>query len=299
MSVISTIPEHFTQMYARNFMMKLQQSTSRLGNLVFRKNGSGESIRFSRLGVTEMDEITGRGGDTIPTDQDTEERWVRPRKFENHKRKDHFDDKFLGEVVLPESDFIKSQVAAVNRRVDRLIIEAATATAYEGETGTDAVTLPSSQQVGVQFGGTHNVGLTFGKVNETGRIFDENEVPEEGRVFVMSAQGKADLINDVLTNHSSDLASIKEIEAWQAGVGAFRGFQFVRTQLLALNDSDIRTSIAFQRDQIGLGVWLEIEHFIDRLPTKRHCLQVSTYMSHGATRIEELGVASIACDESP
>lgn len=298
--VIQQIPEHFTIQYQRNFIMKLQQKESRLASRVMRKSGSGESIRFSRMLASEMVEIVSRGGNSDPTDLELEHRWVRPRKFKDQKAKDLFDDAFLGQLVLPESDVITAQVRAANRQMDDLIIEAASGTAYEGETGTTAVTLPSSQQVGVQFPDTHNQGLTFFKVNEAARIMDENEVDEEGRVFVFSAQGKADLISDVLTNHGSNAADLKQIESWQGGEGSFRGFEFVRSERLALNGStDVRTSLAWQKDCMGLGTWMEVTTFIDRLPTGNHQIQMSVYMSMGSTRIEELGVVEVACDESP
>jgi len=299
--VLSQIPEHYTIQYARNFLMKLQQSESRLRSKVMTKNGSGESIRFSRLGTETMTEVVTRGGDSEATDLDMELRWCRPRKFKSQKKVDLFDPNFLEPLVLPNSDIISVQVKAANRQIDDLIIEAASGTAYEGETGTTAVPLPSTQKVGVQFPATHNTGLTFVKVNETARIMDENEVAEEGRVFVMSAQGKADLVADVITNHSTNVVDLRQIESWQGGEGAFRGFDFVRSERLALGTigTDIRSSIAFQREMIGLGVWMDLQTFIDRLPTKNHSVQMSVYMSHGATRIEELGVVEIATDESP
>lgn len=297
--VIQAIPEHYPIKYKLNWLLKLQQSASRLRGTVKTEQGSGESIRFSRIGVGEMVEILTRGGDTNALDHELELRWVRPRKFEFHRRRDLFDLALLEPMISPDGDIVTSGVRAAQRQIDELIIEAAIGTAYSGETGTTPVTLPDSQKVGVQYPATHNTGLTFEKVDEAARILDENENPDEGRTFVFSAKGKSDLIRDVLTNHAGDVISVRQVESWQGGEGAFRGFNFVRSELLPIDTSDIQTSLAYQRDGIGHGIWMDIMTAIDRLPTKRHQVQMSVYMMHGAARIEEKSVVTVACDRSP
>lgn len=297
--VIEAIPQHYTTKFSLNFLLKLQQAESRLRGTVKTESGSGESIRISRIGVGDMVEITTRGGKSEFLDQDMELRWIRPRKFKFQRARDLFDLALLEPMISPDGDIITTGVRAANREIDDLIIAAAIDTAYEGETGTTPVVLPESQKVGVQDPATHNTGLTFEKVDLAAYKLDEAENPMEGRTFVFSAKGKSDLIQDVLTNHAGDAVSVRQVESWQGGEGAFRGFNFVMSNRLPIDGNDIQTSIAYHRDGIAHGIWMDLMTSIDRLPTDNHKVGMSVYMMHGAARIEELSVVTVACDRSP
>lgn len=298
--VIQTIPEHYPIMYERSFMQKLQQMTNKLRGTVKEKSGGGESIKYSRLGVQEMVDIVGRGGDTVATDLPTEHRWIRPTAAEVVNRFDEFDAVMLGEIVLPDSETVTNQAYAVARKIDNVIIAAMTGTAFEGETGLVPVTLPAGQQIAINYvhsGSPANSGLTLRKVVRAKYLLDANEVPDEGRYIGFTARQEQDLINDILTNHSDDAASMQWVSAGRIMNQPLMGFTPVRCERF-LKNVNTRSAVAWQKDQVGLGVWTDRKVYMDVLPTKRHSLQIRTVLNIGATRIEEKGVVEIFCDES-
>lgn len=299
--VLQTIPEHYPIMYERSFMQKLQQRMSKLRGTVMEKSGGGESIKFHRLLSQEMTTIEGRGGDTVATDLPTEHRWVRPVAAEVTNRFDEFDEVMLGQIVLPDSEVVTSQAMAVGRRFDNVIVEAFSGVAFEGEQGVTPVNLPAGQNIAVNYvptGSPANSGLTLFKVSQAKFILDRNEVPDNDRYIGFTSHQEKDLIDDILTNHAHDAASIDWVRRGRLMGESLMGFQPVRVERFTVNSSDIRKCVAWQKDQVGLGVWTDRTVRMDILPTKRHSLQIRTVLNIGATRIEELGVVTIDCDES-
>jgi hypothetical protein len=284
-------------------MLKLQQTVSKLGAAVFRKSGSGESIKFPRLGTLEMTDIIARGGETVATDLTTENRWVRPQAAEACNRLDEFDEEMLGQISQPNSQIIATHAAAVNRKIDNVIIAAATGTAYTGKNGTDTVAFSSAMEVAVGYvptGSATNSGMTLYKIAQAAYLMDVNEVPEEGRYLAMTAKQRKDLIDDIIANHSDDSMARDWANRGYKNGESILGFTVIVSQRCVLTTAtDVRTCPFWHKDAIGLGVWSDKKTHMDILPTFKHALQIRTTMNVGATRIEELAVGAIYADESP
>jgi hypothetical protein len=66
-----------------------------------------------------------------------------------------------------------------------------------------------------------------------------------------------------------------------------------------VSGTDVRTCVAFARRSVVFGMAESPQSWVDVLPGKRHDVQLRTEWGWGATRIEDEGVITIACDESP
>jgi hypothetical protein len=298
MAALSTIPNHYTIEFESSFDLKVQQTQSKLRGAVQNKVGRGERMRLNRLGTLEMVEITTRAGDTVTTDISTEQPNIFPIRAGAANLFDEFDEAFLDEVVLPDSEVVQTHAAAANRKIDNVIIAAMTGTAYIGKNGTTTEVLPSGQKVGVQYGGSANVGLTFEKIAAAAFVLDANEVPTEGRYIAIRAEQMRDLVADVLANHASNLSDIRMMPGTKV-VSQILGFEVIQTQRVEVRTGDIAYCPAWQRDQVALAVWQDRKTRMDIRPDKSHALQIRTTLSVGATRKELLGVVEIACDQSP
>lgn len=292
---LTQIPEHFQTDFADNWEFLCQQMDSRLGGRVRRVPVNGKERTLSQLDAIDMREITSRNGATSAQDTTMAKRWLRLKGYDMVTHIDEFDELSLGELSAPTSEHVRAHAMGFNRKVDSVIISAAEGTAYVGEDGT--TTQAATLSVAVNYSGS-NEGLTLAKILETKRLMDEQECPEEGRVFTYSAQQLYDLLNSVDQVRSSDYVNVKALV--EGKVNHFAGFEFVRTELLTLNSStDVRTCLAFQRDGVALGVGQDRKVKISIRDDLNETIQIRTVANLGATRVDEDRVVLVYCDESP
>jgi hypothetical protein len=297
---MTQIPEHYTTQFDANWRHLVQQKNSRLREYVTLDSISGKEKSYNQLSEAAMQLITSRSGETRISDQATAKRWIRPKAYDTAKLFDEFDEQLLGEVVLPTSPVVQSHAAAYARTADQVIIEALGGTAYTGETGVTATTLPNAQKVAVNYvesGSVANSGLTIGKLRAAKYILDASEVDEEEeRIIVVSAKQLQDLLRTTEIT-SADYNSVKALV--DGSVNTFMGFKFRKTQLLPLaSATDVRSTYVYVKSGIVLAE-RGLKTHMDVRTDLSHSLQIRSVASLGATRLEEKKVVEIACDESP
>ena len=98
---------------------------------------------------------------------------------------------------------------------------------------------------------------------------------------------------------SSDFASVKALV--DGTIDSFLGFKFKRVNknfLTYVAGTDVRTVVIATRS--GLQFTDSGKRtYIDTRVDKSHALQIRSVACVGATRMEEVRVVTIACDESP
>lgn len=299
--ILTTLPQHFETTFSQNWEFLVQQRDSRFENLVKRVPVSGKERRMSQYGAVNMRPVVTRNGQTIPQDSPLAARWIRLKGFDAVTWIDEWDDISLGELPLPKSESVMAHAMGARRKIDDVIIAAATGTAYIGEDGTTAVDLGAAQTVAVNYNGTGspaNAGLTLIKLIRAKFLMDTAEVPMDNRYFAASAQQLQDLLFSVDQVSNSRYADVKALVDGQ--VTRFLGFDFVYSERLALDTAtDIRTCFAWYRDGIAVSDAAQPRARIDILPTQNHSIQIRTTMMVGATRMQEAYVIVVYCDQSP
>ena len=298
----SYIPAHFTTEFDANWQHLAQQKLERTKEYVMVDTVEGKEKKFNQLGKAEFQPIIVRAGETRIVDRPTDARWLRPLPFDIAELLDEWDEKFLGIVKLPDSEMVTSQGYAYARLIDKTILAAAVGTAYTGETGVTPVVLPAAQIIDVNFvetGSAANSGLTIGKLRQAAFKFDDAEVPEdETKTLFLGAKQIQDLLRTTEVT-SSDFANVKALAEGQ--VDTFMGFKIRRVSkdYLPYNSgTDVRNVIACVKSGIRLADTGR-RTYTDIRPDKSHALQIRSTVAMGATRMEEVKVVSIACDESP
>ncbi len=296
---VFTLPPHYETVFDNNWReIMAQQTKHRLaGRYLVDSNIAGNQKRYDQIGAQAyaMRQKTARAQKTEPSDIPTFFRWVRPRPYDKTTWIDEHDHIMLGQLPDPQSPTARNHAIAVDRLRDILLINAALGTNYTGAQGTTATTLPGGQQVAVNLGGGANTGLTLAKLIASSYTLDNNDVDEMDRVFVYAAKQlnnllvNVDQVNSVLYN---------EIRALFKGrIEEFMGYRFIRTQLLPVT-SGVRSCIAYQKEFLLMGIGEDQRTHIDILPDQSHAIQVRTVFLADATRMEEAGVVSVACDET-
>jgi hypothetical protein len=300
------IPDHYVIQYETNWQHLLQQMESRLKEKTKFVSAQGAAVRFNQYGLTSMSQVTTRNATTPTANSDLPTRWAYPVPYDIANRFSEFDNLFLGSVVLPTSECMQSQAAAYGRLVDKILIDALTASATITNTAntsagfglnntTTTVALPAGQSVAVNYvpaGGTAtNSGLTIGKLREAKRILDAAEAPAEDRVLIVSAKEISDLLGttEVTSNLFNSVRALVD-----GDVDQFLGFKVVRSEQLNIA-SNVRTCVAYHKNA-AVVVDGGKKSYMDVLPTQSHALQIRSTAVLGATRLLENGVVSILAD---
>jgi N4-gp56 family major capsid protein len=171
---------------------------------------------------------------------------------------------------------------AIGRRMDQLVIDALNAASSPSTVGTDV--------------GGVGTNLNLAKLLAAKKALDAKNVPQEGRCMVIHANGLSALLDETELT-SSDFATVKSLSRGE--LDTFLGFRFIM-----LGDRDegglplpsTRTSFAFHRDAVGLGISMNQKSEINYVPEKTSFL-VSSMFSAGAIAIDDEGIVKISSTE--
>lgn len=307
MAFTNIVPDAFPLLYDDEWKLGLQQMSSRLSAYIDTEVLHGESKRYQRLDKFVAREITTRFGDTNPDDIDIEFRFL----FIAFKDIAHIVDRReamqLGATGSPHSAILKNQLNAAMRDMDQVLINGVIGTVQSGKTGATAITLPAAQAIGVGYvdtGSTVNSGMTFAKLLEIATRFGISQITgqdvesqSQATVVLSPRQVKDLLLEQKMTSSDYGIQRLNEGQVTHAFGMAIKS---VDPALLPYNPTtDVRTCVAFARRSVMFGIAESPQAWVDVLPGKRHDVQLRTEWGWGATRIEDEGVITIACDESP
>ena len=304
-----TIPEHFRRQFSNQWGMELQQRNQRFSSAGSLESGwSAKEFVWTDLDLIEATETTGqRFGDSNPSDLGGGKRKGYQRNFEVGVKRDQWDQKWLDQQALPDSDIITNMKAGLNRKLDTVFIESATAASLGGADPYNTSTaLPATSEIAVNYvlsGAAANSGLTPYKLLQAVKRFEGAEVDlsQEELFLAMSPQQKLDLVSFV---------NIAPNELWAQVVGKWleddakgtpsklMGFNVIMSNRLPIvTATDVRTCVAFTKSAFKVSPITQRLN-IDVLPTKRHALQIMSYVAFGAVRVKDEKVQLIYCDES-
>lgn len=287
----------YVNSYHSNIQIQFQQKGSRLRNCVRNETQNSEFDFHDRIGPTDAVENTTRHGDTPLVGTDHSRRRIGLRDFDWADLVDKKDK--LRMLADPTSSYTQNAIFALGRKQDDVIIEAATATAYAGKTGSTTVAFPAASEVAVDYvesGAAANSNLTIGKLRRIRFLLTSTEAEEEGEelyAVVTASQVQALLRTTEVT--SSDYAEIKALVHGE--IDTFMGFKFVRTERLS-KTGNIRDCLFWAKGGICLSTAQEIMTDVGPRRDKRNSIQVYVCGSFGATRMWEEKVIRCKCDET-
>lgn len=288
------LPMYYTQQFASNIQMLLQQKESRLRQAVMTGSHVGEQASpVEQVGAIEMQPVTGRFQPMGRVDAPVDRRWVFPSDFDLPQLIDSFDK--LKMLLDPSSVFVQNAVAAANRKMDSLIIAALNGTAKTGKKGEVSVALPAAQKIAVNFGASANVGLTVAKLREAKRLLMAAEVDlESDQIYCPIGATQHDNLLAEIQITSTEFNDRPVLV--DGKVQRFLGINFIHSERNELNSSGQTNVPVFAKSGMYLGIWNDIKTSI----SQRHDLQgepwqAYVYLSAGATRLEEKKTVQITC----
>lgn len=304
----------FVLQFETEYDLLFQQRLQRLADDVRVKDGAtGTMAAFGLLGPSESQDITGdRHGETTFTDDPSYRRWAVRRDYEAAKMLDQEDE--MSVLVDLEMGYTQNSVAGMNRRADKVVIDAVTSTAVSGALGTSTVAYDTTTATSSGGGGNqipaNATGLTPDKMRLARAVFDSREVGvdevEYGIspfVWVTNGAGHAQLLTFTEAT-STDYIGVEIVQGAerarrmplvQGRIPYYMGFRIKISNQLNLSGTD-NVNLAWHKMAMGFARWRGRQITVDRLPTRHNATGIIVKEHFGAVRVHDLGVLSILCN---
>lgn len=273
-----------------------------------------------------MNQVTTRYGDNPMSEISHDRRRIGLGDYDNGKA---IDEKDLIRVATdPTSSYMQALVASANRKVDDIIINGLTATAYTGKAGATSVNFVTTAAGKVSVGavsdaqtrivaGTYvareaategidvsytytgttpaSSGLTLAKlkaVRTTMLQLDAIEQDEILNCFIAAKEFEQLLgITEVI---NSDYATRKSLA--EGNVTTFMGFRFIHCERLPLSGG-IRQCFVFKPRALKLAISQDIAADMWRLPEKKNIPYIYVKLGMGTSRMWGENLARIGVAE--
>lgn len=304
----------FVKQFSANVFHLSQQQGSRLQMATRNEMQTGEAAFYDRIGAVTAQEITSRHADTPQIDTPHSRRRV---TLVDSNYADLVDKADKVRMLLdPTSQYLKSFKWALGRKRDDQIIEKALGSAYGGKEGGTEVVLPDSQKLVATDGSdTSGVNLNVQTLRNAKKKLDAQEVDESiARYIAHTSSQEAALLGETEVT-SSDFNTIRALV--NGDVDSFVGFKFIRTERLNVTDASetfvlatgelgagetlaagARRCFAWAQDGLLSAIGMNPIARITERDDKNYSMQVYVQQAFGATRMEEVKVVEILCNES-
>lgn len=205
--------------------------------------------------------------------------------LENWNAPEYTDIFDQAEVNFDEkSELAKSISLALGRRKDQLLISALNAS-------TPVATVATSV-------GGAATPMNKAKILAAGAALDDQEVPEEGRVMVLSSKSKWSLL-DTTEVTSADYNTVKALAHGE--IDTFAGFKFVffgtRSEGGIASASNVYDGYAYHMDALGLAVGIQQKTEINYVPQKTSWL-ANGILKAGAVAIDNTGIVKVQATQT-
>lgn len=292
-----TITVAAVQQYKANVELQLQQIGSRLRNAVTVGSHVGKAASVvEQFGSATAQEKTSRHADTPLLDLAQDKRWVFPTDIEWASLIDNEDQ--LRAIVDLTSPYARAGAAAMDRKIDDMILSAIFGTNYTGENGT------TSESFGTLGSGTYDVGVDVG-----GTASSMNVAKLQKGVRILMTANKGELMEPVygaISSYEHD-SLLKEVQVVNRDYGnsavladgkvkRFMGVDFVLTERLTITSGN-RLIPLWLKSGMYLGVWKDIMAEISKRADKSYATQVYLCMTVGATRTQLGKQIRVQCDD--
>lgn len=310
------IPTHFVDQFNSNVFHLAQQKGSRLQGAVRNESQNAESAFWDRIGSVDAIKRSGRHMDTPQLDTPHSRRRV---TLEDYIYADLIDNPdLIRSLNDPTNDYAVAAINAMGRAKDDEIIAAALGNAFGGQKGGTAVPFPTAQRLAASDGATAaGVNLNVASLRRIKEKYWANEVEMDAGMFIgVSGSQLFSLLGETEVT-SADFNTVRALVNGE--VNQFMGFEFLHSERLDRETAAVtfdlsthavgagagtlpfatsRRCFAWERNGLLLSTGQEIKTRISERPDKNYSTQVFVEMGVGATRMEEVRVVEILCNEA-
>lgn len=277
-----TISNVYIQTFERIVRHLAQQGDTKLRQFVTEVATNGEKHNWERVGATDPTEKTSARTATPTADLAWSRRVSLAQTF--HAGETYEPEDVVQMLVDPNSNIAQALASGMRRKVDDIIIAAATGNALNGNGATSA--LPAGQIVGNGTG-----VITLDTILETQEKFAKNDVdPDERKVMVIGPTQQRKLLQtpEII---SADYQSVKALATGM--LPNFMGFDWVVSNRLLAPAAGQIDCLAFTKRGIGLQVNKDISAQVAQDPSLSFAWRIYTMMTMGAVRVMDEEVVAV------
>lgn len=294
---MATLNTNAANLYKAGFEYLLTQTVSKFRPLVTTEFfDSAEQFYINQIGSTSVAVVADPTADSVYASTTTARRLI---EKDAYIRNELVTNKDLNNMNFdPKADLVQRIMSAYGVAMDTAIVNAAVGTAKTGKAGGTNVTFPAGNIL------AHgSAGLTYAKAL-SGIEFFLGKDYEGGEVsWVIGPKQATELLN--INNFiDTDFARIQNSGIRTPMTSGYLGSLnlgirvnvFVSTNLP--EDTNIRDTLMFTKQGIGLGIGKEVSVDILKNPSKNAQHQITTEAIFGASRLDEDQVYMIRCSEA-
>ena len=299
--------------YNNNIRYDLQQKTSALEGSVLVDGGvKGERKRYQSIEANDDLNVINRawaieGGkfkddaqNTVLNTNQVSSRWLDTTPY---ARAEFIDQEDIVELLTdPTSYIVQSTIMACKRKKDKIILDGilADVDGVKMDGTKKVIAFDPKQVVDSKLSADGSVaegetGMNLKKLLSCKYIMDKENVPAEGRTFVISALQ----LQELLSMEETTSSLYNEVRALVHGeINTFLGFNFVRTELIkdaGGSGTGVANCYAYVKNAIQLGVVKDIGTKIQDVPMLNFNTVIQTRFRMGCIRMFENGVVKIPC----
>lgn len=279
--------------FRNNIELLLQQKDSRFSGAVTVDTYQGEGGRpVDQIRERDAIERVGRHGDTPIEETEHVIRWIEPKDYEVPADLiDNVDRLRTG--ISFEGAYSRNHAAALNRAKDQTILDNFFGTNKTGKYGSGTTSFDTS---GMQVAASSK-GMTVDKLRQARKKLRANEVDldSESAYVGITAEQEEDLLQDIQVT-SRDFGG-ERATLVDGKIMRFMGFNFIHSELLPVDGSSNRRCPFWVKSGVHLGMWGGPQTAMSIRADKRHSLQIYSWMTLGATRLDEEKCGEILCAE--
>lgn len=277
---MNTVANVFVQTFENNVRHLAQQSVTKLRGKVQERSTSSVNHNWERMGTIEALAKTTRLQATPSQDVP----WSRRRSVAlTYNAADSTEQEDPVQMLVdPNSNITRALAMAMRRKVDSVIIAAATGDAEDG--AGSAVTFPAGQTIG-----DGSLAISFDYVTQVQELFMQNNIdPDMGKCFVVGPTQVRKLMQ-LTEQTSADYVNRQALQQLNSTgiVPNWMGFTWIMSTLLLAPSSGELSCLAFTDRAIGLAVNKDITARVAEDPSVSFAWRIYLHMTLGAVRVED------------
>lgn len=271
-----TIDKVYIQTFERNVRHLAQQADTRLRRFVTEKATDGQKHNWERLGSGEASLKAAARVATPTSDLPWSRRVSLAQTY--HMGETVEQEDVVQMLIDPNSNVSAAIANGMKRKIDDILIAAATGTALNGD-GTTS-TFPAGQVVGDGTG-----VISIDNILEVQEKFYKNDIdPDESKVMVISPTVQRKLMS-LMEVTSGDYQNSKALATGM--LPNWMGFDWVVSNRLLVPSVGQISCLAFTKRALGFQVNRDITAKVAEDPSLSFAWRIYAHMTMGAVRIED------------